>query len=111
MKSGTMQEISGMQTSDFSLCPRSGKVLAEKNAQDLYAVAGSCKEQITTLCARSAAGNVIPSMHIFRGQCFGYNSLYQVLILENLHQGGLIQSFLGAACGSPYIVFISTSGM
>ena len=61
--------------SGFSLCPRSGKVLAEKNARDLYVVAGSCKEQITTLCAGSAAGNVIPPMHIFPGQCFGYNPL------------------------------------
>ena len=53
--------------SGFSLCPKSGKVLAEKNVRDLYAVAGNGKEQITTLCAGSAAGEVIPPMHIFAG--------------------------------------------
>lgn len=61
--------------SGFSLCPKSGKVLAEKNVRDLYAVAGNGKEQITTLCAGSAAGEVIPPMHIFAGQRFAYNPL------------------------------------
>ena len=33
------------------------------------------KEQITTLCAISAVGDVIPPMHIFSGQRFWYNPL------------------------------------
>ena len=36
---------------------------------------GNSKEQITTLCAGSAAGEVIPPMYIFPGQRFGYNPL------------------------------------
>ena len=61
--------------SGFCFCPRSGRVLAEKNMKDVYSVHGSNKEQITTLCAISAAGETIPPMHIFPGQCFGYNPL------------------------------------
>ena len=57
------------------LCPKSGKVLALAGTRDVYHAASDTKEQITTLCAISAAGDVIPPMHIFSGQRFRYNPL------------------------------------
>ena len=57
------------------LCPKSGKVLALSGAKNVYQVTSDTKEQITTLCAISAAGNIIPPMHIFSGQRFRYNPL------------------------------------
>lgn len=57
------------------LCPRSGQVLALHGSKDVYQVTGNSKEQITTLCAISAAGNIIPPMHFYPGKRFKYNSL------------------------------------
>ena len=57
------------------LCPKSGKVLALSGTKDVYQATSNSKEQITTLCAISAAGNTIPPMHIFSGQRFHYNPL------------------------------------
>ena len=57
------------------LCPKSGKVLALAGTRDVYHAVSDTKEQITTLCAISAAGDVIPPMHIFSGQRFRYNPL------------------------------------
>ena len=50
------------------LCPKSGRVLAMRGAKDVYQVTGNCKEQVTTLCAISAEGGIIPPMHIFAGK-------------------------------------------
>jgi len=62
--------------SGFSLCPKSGKVVAPVGCRAVYGIASNSKEQITTLCAISAAGNVIPPMHIFPGERFrGYNPM------------------------------------
>ena len=52
------------------LCPKSGRVLALCGAKDVYQVTGNSKEQVTTLCAISAAGNFVPPMHIFAGKRF-----------------------------------------
>ena len=52
------------------LCPKSGRVLAMRGARDLYRVTGNSKEQVTTLCAISAAGSVVPPLHIFAGKRF-----------------------------------------
>ena len=61
--------------SGFALCPKSGKVLALKSSRGIYGVTGNTKENITTLCAASASGNVIPPMHIFSGERFKSNPL------------------------------------
>lgn len=55
--------------------PKSGEVLALSGTKDVYQASTNSKEQITTLCTISAAGNVIPPMHIFSGQRFHYNPL------------------------------------
>ena len=57
------------------LCPRTGKVLCLSGTKDVYQITGSSREQITTLCAISASGNIIPPMHLFPGQRFKYNLL------------------------------------
>ena len=59
----------------FPLCPKTGKVLALRNSKNVYSVTGDSKEQITCLCAVSAAGEVIPPMHIFAGVRFRYNPM------------------------------------
>ena len=59
----------------FPLCPSTGKVIAMRNSRCVYGVTGDSKEQITTLCAVSAAGYVIPPMHIFAGERFKYNPM------------------------------------
>lgn len=46
-----------------------------RNSRLVYGVTVDSKEQITTLCAVSAAGNVIPPMHIFAGERFRYNPM------------------------------------
>ena len=56
----------------FPLYPKTGKVLALRNSRNVYSVTGDSKEQITCLCAVSAAGEVIPPMHIFAGVHFRY---------------------------------------
>ena len=59
----------------FPLCPTTGKVIAMRNSRCVYGVTCDSKEQITTLCAVSAAGDVIPPMHIFAGERFKYNPM------------------------------------
>ena len=49
----------------FSLCPKTGKVVALQNSRNVYGITGNTKEQITTLCAANAAGDTVPPMHIF----------------------------------------------
>jgi len=39
-------------------------------AKDVYHITGNSKEQITTFCAISAKGDIIPPMHIFAGKHF-----------------------------------------
>ena len=58
------------------LCPSTaGKVLCLSGTKDVYQITGSSKEQLTTLCAISASGNIIPPMHVFPGQRFKYHPL------------------------------------
>ena len=58
----------------FPLCATSGKVLSIRNSKNAYAITADTKEQITTLCAISAA-DVLPPMHIFPGTRFKYNPM------------------------------------
>ena len=63
--------------SGFSLCPKSGKVLAPTGAKSVYYTCSS-KGQITTLACASASGHTIPpmrDMHVFPGVRFSYNPL------------------------------------
>ena len=62
-------------TSFLGEYPKSGKVLALAGTRDVFQATTDKKEQITTLCAISAAGDAIPPMHIFSGQRFWYNPL------------------------------------
>ena len=64
------QQIWNADESGFSLCPKSGRVLALVGTKDVYQVTGNSKEQITTLCAISATGSVVPPMHVFPGKRF-----------------------------------------
>ena len=59
----------------FSLCPTTGKIIAMRNARSVYGITSDSKEQIATLCAVNAAGDVIPPMHIFAGERFKYNPM------------------------------------
>ena len=61
--------------SGFQLCPKTGKVLAIRNARAVYGITQDSKELITTLCAANVAGDVIPPMHIFSGVRFKSNPL------------------------------------
>ena len=54
--------------SGFPLCPKTGKVMAIRNARSVYGITSDTKEQITILCAANAAGDTVPPMHIFSGE-------------------------------------------
>ena len=60
--------ICNCDESGFPLCPKSGKVLAPQGARNVYHITGNNKQQITTLCCISAAGGIIPPMHIYPGE-------------------------------------------
>ena len=59
----------------FPLCAMSGKVISIRNSKNVYAITADTKEEITTLCAISAAGDALPPMHIFPGTRFKYNPM------------------------------------
>lgn len=59
----------------FPLCATSGKIVSVHNCKNVYTITADTKEQITTLCAVSASGEVIPPMHIFPGMRFKYNPM------------------------------------
>ena len=61
--------------SGFPLCPKSGRILAMKTDKNVYGVTGDSKEQITCLCAGSAAGDILPPMEVFAGERFRYNPM------------------------------------
>lgn len=61
--------------SGFPLCPKTTRVIAMRNKRHVYSVNSDQKMQITTLVAASAAGAVIPPMHVFPGVRFRYNPL------------------------------------
>ena len=69
------QGIWNADEAGFPLSPTTGKVLALRNAKNVYAISGDSKEQITTLCVANAAGIVLPPMHIFPGVRFRYNPM------------------------------------
>ena len=69
------QRIWNADESGFPLCPKTSRVLCRRNKKHIYSVHSDSKSQITTLVAASAAGSVIPPMHIFPGKHFGYNPL------------------------------------
>ena len=54
----------------FPLCPKTGQVLSMLAAKNVYGVTGDSKEQITCLCAATAAGDALPPMEVFAGECF-----------------------------------------
>lgn len=77
------------------LCPKSGKVIALSGARDVYQVTGNTKAQITSLCAVSASGNVIPPMHIIPSQRFKYNPMEGCVFMSYFGKSkmdGLLQS-------------------
>ena len=61
--------------SGFPLCPKTGKVIAIRNARSVYGITSDTKEQVTTLCAANAAGDTVPPMHIFSGERFKSNPM------------------------------------
>lgn len=61
--------------SGFQLCPKTGKILAIRNAFTVYGITHDSKELITTLCAANAAGETIPPMHIFADVRFKSNPM------------------------------------
>ena len=69
------QRIWNADESGFPLCPKTSRVLCMRNKKHVYSVHSDSKCQITTLVAASAAGSVIPPMHIFPGKRFSYNPL------------------------------------
>ena len=50
--------------SGFPLCLKTEKVVTIHNACSVYGITSDTKEQITTLCAPNAAGDIIPLMHM-----------------------------------------------
>ena len=60
---------------EFGMLIKLGAHFVQSQARLVYQARNNSKEQITTLCAISAAGNVIPPMHIISGQMFHYNPL------------------------------------
>ncbi|XP_046581221.1 MFS-type transporter clz9-like, partial [Haliotis rubra] len=61
--------------SGFPLCPKSGKVLAEKGCQNVYNFSSSDKSQVTVLACASAAGTYVTPMIVYPGSRFHYNPL------------------------------------
>ena len=57
----------------FSLCPKSGNVLASCGAKDVCYTTSSKKIQITTLVCINA--DIIPPIHIFTEVWFSYNPM------------------------------------
>ena len=68
-------QIWNCDESGFSLCPKSGRVLASQGVRYVHQVSSSSRLQITTMVCASAAGSTIPPMHIFAGERFSYNPL------------------------------------
>ena len=58
--------------SGFPLCPKASKILAPRGTKTVYAACSASKQQITTLVAINASGEVLPPMHIFPGERFSY---------------------------------------
>ncbi|XP_071109876.1 uncharacterized protein [Haliotis cracherodii] len=61
--------------SGFPMCPKSGRVLAERGSQTVYNFSASDKSQITVLACASASGDYTPPMIVFPGSRFKYNPL------------------------------------
>ena len=79
--------------SGFPLCPKTRKVLTTQGIQNVYHFTGNGKEQVTTLCAVSAAGGVVPPMHVFPGERLTYNPIQW---LDD--RRALLQLDFGALC-------------
>ncbi|XP_033106069.1 uncharacterized protein LOC117108217 [Anneissia japonica] len=61
--------------SGFPLCVKSGRVIAELGAKDVYRLGNSTRSQITVLACCNADGSYVPPMMVFPGQRFIYNPL------------------------------------
>jgi hypothetical protein len=61
--------------SGFSLCPKSGRVIAPKGTPTVYNFTSSDKTQLTLLACASATAHYIKPMLVFPGQRFSYNPL------------------------------------
>ena len=71
-----------------------------RGAKDVYQVTGNSKDQVTTLCAISAAGTVVPPMHIFAGKrlrLIQWKAVYLMHVLVNSIKDGLTPSLLQVA--------------
>ena len=73
---------------DFPSSIGTGRVMAPRGAKCVYSICSPSKKQITTLVCVSAAGQVIPPMHIFPGERFRFNPLEGGVY--GLHQDGWI---------------------
>ena len=59
---------------DETGCPSQSKIWQSSHiGWNIYQAGTDTKEQITTRCAVSAAGDAIPTLHIFSSQRFRYN--------------------------------------
>ena len=105
--------------SGFSLCPKFVKVLSPVDCRAMYRITSNSKEQITILCAVSAAGNVIPPTHIFPGERFrGYNPMQNWTegayfgrfpkgwISTELFYGWLANHFCHHVCERPVVLLV-----
>lgn len=61
--------------SGFSLCPKSGKVVARKGTSTVYNFTSSDKTQITVLACMGATGHFLRPLIVYPGQRFSYNPL------------------------------------
>ena len=61
--------------SGFTLCPKSGKILAKKGSSTVYNFGSSDKSQITVLACMSATGHFLRPLIVYPGQRFAYNPL------------------------------------
>ena len=58
--------------SGFPLCP---KVIAICNSHSVNSITSDTKQQMTTLCAVNAAGDIVPPTHIFSGERYKSNPM------------------------------------
>ena len=72
---GKPERIWNADESGFPLSPNSGKVISLHSSKSVHNITGDSKDQITCLCAVSAAEETIPPMHIFAGEWFRYNPM------------------------------------
>ena len=63
-----------------------------RGSKDVYQVTGISEEQVTTLRTVSAAGTMVPPMHIFAGKCFKVDPMKG--IVSNAYFGKLDKGWI-----------------